>query len=299
MEPSTQCAASALLRSASSAARTDCLKSSRSQRDQLADLSVVGDHIVLESVDQRAGDAGGHRGDKAQPVGRQAWGQHRQAEQTEAAADQITVLAHQLLVAQDLGPAHVIGVAGGLRQRGDADQIVEQVVEGDGRGSGLYPARCDHHWQIVDQIPDHLIGGRTGSDDHPGADLGHRHRPLPQHVAGGGPRCQVLGFWLRRYQAAEIDDTTDADPGRERRRSSVPPRDRYPQTCARRPWSGPDKTPHRHRSMPRRGSRAAGRRPPPVRCPPSPWPRALPGGVRRRARASPLPASRGVRLVPI
>ena len=211
--PSVQRAATTFLRSASSAASTAARKSSSRCGTSRRIASSCAGMSCLSPADQRAGDVGGDRGDQPQPVRRQRRREHRDADDARLAADGGAERAHHVLVAQEVGPADVVDAARRLGQRGDADQVLDQVGQRDRRRLRLHPARRHHHRQVVDEVADHLVGGGAGADDDAGAQFGHRNGPGAQRVAGLLARDQVLGLGRGRHESAEIDDAPNAASG--------------------------------------------------------------------------------------
>ena len=183
-------------------------------RHQALQLVVVRDEIVLEALDQRLRDADGHGRHQAQPVRRQARRQHRDRHDPRGASDQVAVAAHDRFVRHGVGAAGIERLARRVVDVGDRDQVGEQVVERDRRRDRLHPARRHHDGQVIDQVADDFVRGGAGSDDHAGAQFGHRDAAGTQDVTGFGARAQMFRAGVGGDQPAEVDDAPDARRGR-------------------------------------------------------------------------------------
>ena len=140
-------------------------------RDQfLQFVRPLRDEIVLQSVDQRTGDARRHRGDQIQPVGRQPGRQYRQGHNAHGAVHDLAKLAQELCVGERLGTDGVVDVRlAVVLAAQQPDQVVEQIVESDWLAARADPARREHQRQVIDEVADHFEGGRTGANDDPGS----------------------------------------------------------------------------------------------------------------------------------
>ena len=128
-------------------------------------------------------------------------------------ADDLAELAHQVLVTEHLGPGHVERAAARLLDARHPDQVLEQVVQRDGRRSRPDPAGSDHDGQVVDEVADDLEGRGTGPDDA-GPNFGDGHTRFPQHGPGVGTGNQVLRLRVLGQEPPQVDDAADAgSPG--------------------------------------------------------------------------------------
>ena len=177
------------------------------------------DHeVVAEAIDERAGNARGDRRHEVEPVRGEARAQDGHRDDEQLSPHHPREPREQVLVAHHLGAADIAGVVAGRLGAGEAHEVLDEVVEGDGLRQRADPAGRDHHGQVVHEVADDLEGGGAGTDDDPGAHLGHIDRAVAQHVAGLAAGGEVGGSVARRLQAAEVDDAFHAGAFRRRAR---------------------------------------------------------------------------------
>ena len=187
---------------------------------------VADDHLVAQALDERPGDARGHRRDQAHPVRGEARREHRDRDHQPTQAAQPGVGPHHVAVREDVraadldDPGHL-----GVVER--AHEVVEHVADADRLAARAHPAGRDHHRQPLGEVAQDLERRAAGADDHRRPELGDRHavrRQLRARSRGGWPGG-ARGRPRRR-------------PGRRGRRSA--PRRRAPppaRSCA--PPAGP------------------------------------------------------------
>lgn len=124
------------------------------------------------------------------------------------------IAAHHLLVREHVGAADVEGTAHLGRHGGTADEVAQDVADGDGLDAGADPAGGDHDGEPFGQVAQHFEGGRAGADDDGGAQDSARHPGAEEDLtdlgAGAQVRGQVADRDPRRGEPAEVDDAPDA-----------------------------------------------------------------------------------------
>ncbi|RPK63558.1 hypothetical protein EES44_15635 [Streptomyces sp. ADI96-15] len=205
----------------------DAERPARGVGDVLGDVVLPADHLVAERLGERAGDGGRYGGDQADPVAGQARGEDGDGE--DHAAGQLGdggVVLHQFAVREDVGAADVEGAVDLCGHGGGADQVGEDVADGDRLHAGVDPARGDHQRQPLGEVAEHLEGGGAGAQHHGGAQHGGGHPGVEEDAADLGARAQVRGEPALGDtfggEAAQVDDPADAglaglageDPGR-------------------------------------------------------------------------------------
>lgn len=182
--------------------------------DVLGDVVLLAHHLVAQRFGERSGEASRHRGDQPDPVAGQSRGEHRDA-QDEPFGElrHGGVAAHHLLVRDHVRPADVEGPADLGRHRGAADEVAQDVTDGDGLAAGADPARGDHDGQPLGEVAQHLEGGRAGSDDDGGAQHGGRDGGGQEDLPDLGAGAQVRGEFPDRDpgggEPAQVDDPPD------------------------------------------------------------------------------------------
>ena len=249
---------------------------------------VVAHHrLVAQSLDEGARDLRRDRRDQVDPVRRERRREHGHRLQVPRETAGVGIAEHHLAVGEHVGAAdlHHSSRARGRLEGGD--QVLEEVVDGDGLHAREHPLRADHHRQTLGEVADHLERDAAGADHHGGAELGDRHAGLAQRLAGLLARAQVLrevGGGVA--EAAQVDDAAHAGRRRRRGRRPSPPRGHARGTPRPSPWSARGSRPRRRRARLLPVSPAAARRRwPRPRGAPSHAPAGAPGRARARAPA--------------
>lgn len=135
------------------------------------------------------------------------------------------VALHHVAIGEYVGSADVEPTAHIRRHRRAADQVVQDVADGDRLDPGAEPAWGDHYRQAVGQVPQHLERRRAGPENHGRAQHRDRYAGCQQNLADLAPGIQVRREFLAfRVEPAEIDDARYAGlPGRRRERQGVMP----------------------------------------------------------------------------
>ena len=249
---------------------------------------VVAHHrLVAQPLDERARDLRRDRRDQVDPVRRERRREHGHRLQVPRETAGVGVAEHHVAVGEHVRAADLHHPA---RARGHVegrDQVLEEVVDGDGLHARVHPLRADHHRQTLGEVADHLERDAAGADHDGGAELRDRHAGLAQRLAGLLSRAQVsreVGGGVA--EAAEVDDAAHAGLGGGA--AEGPRRGEVTLVEALAPRHGVHEVVGhvRRRPAPRRASRAAARRRwPPLRAAPSRVPAGAPGRARARARA--------------
>jgi hypothetical protein len=128
-------------------------------------------------------------------------------EERSADARRVRVDAEQLGVGHHLRPADGQGEPDRGRIVQTADEVAQDVADGDGLAARAHPARSDHQRQALHQVADDLEGGAARAQNHRRAQNGHGDRAFGEDAAHLGAGAQVLGEAGRIVaQAAQVDD---------------------------------------------------------------------------------------------
>jgi hypothetical protein len=96
-------------------------------------------------------------------------------------------------VGEDVGAADVHFAAERLGHLGRAQQVLDDVVDGDRLGGGAQPAGGDHDGQSFDEVAQRAVGLAGGADDHGGAEVCERRPVGGERERGFVAAAQVLG----------------------------------------------------------------------------------------------------------
>ncbi len=179
------------------------------------DVVFVADDFVAQRLGERPGDGARYRRDQADPVAREPGGQDRHGDdEAPGQPGHRRVPAHHVAVRDDVGAADVEGAVHVGGHGGAADEVAQDVADGDALDAGAHPAGRDHDRQPLGEVTEHFEGGGAGADDDGGAQHGRRHPGVQQDLPHLGARAQMgrqLPFrHVPRCQPAEVDDAADA-----------------------------------------------------------------------------------------
>ena len=183
-------------------------------RYQLAQAGVVCMEVVFQTAYQGFGYIGGYRCDETEPIGRETGTQDRHGNDPWLAlARDFCHQHHHFLITDLFRTGCVIDLARGLVTACHAEQVDQQVLQGNGRRLGSHPARRHHHWQIQCQVPHHLESRRPGSYNYSRPYLRHRYRATAQCIARFAAGYDVFSACVFRHQAAQVYDTLHPGAG--------------------------------------------------------------------------------------
>ena len=259
--------------------------------------------VVAEPVDERPRDLHVDARHEVQPVRRELRRQDRHADQAERPVLLLRRHAEHVAVGQHRAAADVEDLAGRARLAEAADEVAHDVADRDRLAPRRHPLRRHHRGQAPRQVAHDLERRRARSDDHGGAQLGHRHAGLAQRVAGRLAAREVL-----RQLVALAAEARQVDDPRRRRRPRTPARSASPRRCRARGSRSPRRASGRDSTRRRRrpaascsDSRSSTSPPTAENCgsDANTRPASLPG-VRASPRTSwPASSSAGIRRPPM
>ena len=121
--------------------------------DQIAYGVFPADGPVSEPFGQGQNHAGGHGGDKADPVGGKPDGHQGHPDDGARKPPDPGVHSHQIRITEDLRPPNVQRTAGGFRRFQTSAEISQNIVDRDGLGFGINPPGAEENRQPVPGIP--------------------------------------------------------------------------------------------------------------------------------------------------
>ena len=185
----------------------------RDLREKPSCKVIANDHLIPESLDERACNHCGYRRNKMNPIGRELRSQHRHGDKPAVQTPDFRIESKHLTVGNDIGPADLQNPTGALRLTESFHEIVQHIADGDGLDTCINPAGTDHQGYPFGEIADHFKGEASRSDDHTGPKFRHRHTALPQDVSRVLSGAQVRGEVCGGIpQSAQIDNPRDTVP---------------------------------------------------------------------------------------
>ena len=133
-------------------------------------------HLVVETLDNRPGDAAVDRRHEPDPQRGKSRRQNRNVDQVPAESARLRVPVKHVAIRQHVFASDLEDPTAAFRYFERLRQVVQHIADGNRLRRGGHPARCDQHRKAFSEIADELEGKAAGSDDHRRTEFRDRYR---------------------------------------------------------------------------------------------------------------------------